>query len=70
MAAWNMARINAGDEPVNLALLTTESQQQRLRAYCDEHPLGDYVTAIASLLGELSALTDSRKTTSDRLRSK
>ncbi|HUC63779.1 MAG TPA: hypothetical protein VMA53_00030 [Stellaceae bacterium] len=57
MSGLNMAGPHAGREARNLKAITTEEQEARLRAYCDQHPSEDYIDAVIDLYGSLPRIS-------------
>lgn len=50
MSALNLASSSEKHKYHNLAAVTADDQMRFLRAYCDQHPLGDYVDGVFALM--------------------
>jgi hypothetical protein len=53
MSGLNFATIGQGIS-MNLGSISTEQQQRAIRAYCNEHPLGNYLDAVLDLYNRFS----------------
>jgi hypothetical protein len=49
MTGMNIQRLASHVPTKNLKTVTTEVQQRQLRTYCDQHPLGDFMSGALEL---------------------
>jgi hypothetical protein len=53
LSGWNHILVITGQPFFDMGSLTTERQKARLRSYCDQHPLGNFMEAVWALTEEL-----------------
>jgi hypothetical protein len=56
LSGWNHNLMITGQPIFDMGSLSTERQMARLRSYCDQHPLGNFIDAVWTLAEELKML--------------
>jgi hypothetical protein len=66
LSGWNHNLMITGQPMFDMGSLSTERQQARLRSYCDQHPLGNFIEAVWTLSEELKMLPPVRSPQGNR----
>ncbi len=56
LSGWNHGLMITGQPMFDMGSLSTQRQFARLRSYCDQHPLGNFLEAVWTLAEELKML--------------
>jgi hypothetical protein len=66
LSGWNHILMITGQPVFDMGSLSTERQKARLRSYCDQHPLGNFMEAVWALTEELKMLPPVRSPQGNR----